>query len=69
MFRPSHLLFAALLFTASTPALAASKGGWDGTWAGNWGGKDTESTSITVEGKKVGAIPTKALRIPCRPAT
>jgi hypothetical protein len=53
MIRLSHLLVAALLFTASTPTIAASKGGWDGTWAGSWGGKDTESTSVTVEGKRV----------------
>jgi hypothetical protein len=53
MIRPSHFMIAALLFTASTPSLAASKGGWEGTWAGSWGGKETESTSVTVEGKKV----------------
>jgi hypothetical protein len=54
MIRPSNTIFAALLFAvSSSAALPASKEGWTGTWAGAWGGKESESTSVTVEGKKV----------------
>jgi hypothetical protein len=47
------LLIAAIMSFISSTAFAASKTGWDGTWAGAWGGKESESTSVTVAGKRV----------------
>jgi hypothetical protein len=52
--RPSHWFLTSLIVVALSPAaLAAPKSGWDGTWAGAWGGKESESTSVTVVGKRV----------------